>query len=183
MNLSIKSQSMHSLLAKAIFFFAIVALFSACKEQEYVSPYYQTPEQVEAQKKADEETIRKYFRANNVDTTKVTRTNSGLYHLTTKAGEGDLIKAGQQVTVHYIGKFVNNQTFDNSYSRANPIVFTVGVNPLEVIKGWDEGMRLMRAGEEGFLYIPSYLAYGYYGSGSVPPNTVLIFDIKVLSVK
>jgi len=181
MNLSIKSQSMHSLLAKAIFFFAMVALFATCKEQEYVNPYYQTPEQVEAQKKADEETIRKYFRANNVDTTKVERTNSGIYHLTTKAGEGDLIKVGQQVEVHYIGRFVNNQKFDSSYDRANPLVFRVGAN--QVIKGWDEGMQLMRAGEEGILYIPSYLAYGFYGSGSVPPNAVLVFDIKVLSVK
>ncbi|WP_018476744.1 FKBP-type peptidyl-prolyl cis-trans isomerase [Pontibacter roseus] len=183
MNLISKTQHLPGLLAKAMFFFAILASLSACKEQEFENPYYQTPEQMEEQKRTDEKVIRKYFRDNNVDTTAVQRTNSGLYHLTTTPGQGDLIKVGQQVTVHYIGKFVNKVTFDNSYSRANPIVFKVGAIPLEVIQGWDEGMQLMRAGEEAFLFIPSYLAYGYYGKGSIPPNSVLIFEIKVLSAK
>jgi FKBP-type peptidyl-prolyl cis-trans isomerase len=181
MNLIIKSQTIKGLLAKACFFFAIVVSFSACKEQEFRNPYMQTPEQREAQKQIDEQVIRKYFRDNNVDTTKVVRTNSGLYHLTVTEGEGNLIKAGQQVAVHYIGKNIFNQTFDSSYPRGNSFSFIVGAG--QVIKGWDEGLQLMKVGERANLYIPSYLAYGFMGSSSIPPNAVLIFEIDVLSAK
>lgn len=183
MNLIIKSQSMKGLFTKALFFLILLASFSACKEKEYQNPYYQTPEQREAQKLTDEKVIRKYFRDNNVDTTQVVRTNSGLYYLQKKQGQGDLVKAGQRVDVHYIGKNIYNQTFDSSYPRGQAFSFVVGATPLEVIAGWDEGLRLMRKGEEAQLFIPSYLAYGYYGSGSIPPNSVLVFSIEVLNVR
>ncbi|MDX5419302.1 MAG: FKBP-type peptidyl-prolyl cis-trans isomerase [Hymenobacteraceae bacterium] len=181
MNLTIKSKALSGLLAKALLFFVIMVSFAACKEQEFQSPYYQTPEQREEQKKIDEETIRKYFRANNVDTTAVQRTNSGLYHLTLEAGNGDLVKAGQRAEVHYIGWTVNGYKFDSSYERGQSFSFVVGAG--SVIKGWDEGLQLMRVGETAKLFIPSYLGYGFYGSNSIPPNSVLIFEIKVLGAR
>lgn len=157
----------------------VLVSFSSCKEE--TNPYYITPEQIEAQKKIDEETIRKYFRANNVDTTKVVRLNSGLYILTKKAGEGDVIKAGQYAEVNYIGRNVSNDVFDSSFRSGKPFSVLVGAG--QVIKGWDEGLQQMRKGEEANLYIPSYLGYGMYGSGSIPPNSVLIFEIDVLQVR
>ncbi|GGG07304.1 peptidyl-prolyl cis-trans isomerase [Pontibacter amylolyticus] len=153
--------------------------FASCKED--TPSYYITPEQIEAQKKLDEETIRKYFRANNVDTTKVVRLNSGIYILTKKAGEGDVIKAGQYAEVNYIGRNVSNDVFDSSFRTGK--TFSVLVGAGQVIKGWDEGLQHMRKGEEANLYIPSYMGYGMYGSNSIPPNSVLIFEIDVLNVR
>ncbi|PVY44015.1 FKBP-type peptidyl-prolyl cis-trans isomerase [Pontibacter virosus] len=174
-----KKQYLSTWLAKVLFFLVVLVSFSSCKEE--TNPYYITPEQIEAQKKIDEETIRKYFRANNVDTTKVVRLNSGLYILTKKAGEGDVIKAGQYAEVNYIGRNVSNDVFDSSFRSGKPFSVLVGAG--QVIKGWDEGLQQMRKGEEANLYIPSYLGYGMYGSGSIPPNSVLIFEIDVLQVR
>jgi FKBP-type peptidyl-prolyl cis-trans isomerase len=181
MNPIIKSKAINSLLAKALLLFVMLVSFAACKEQEYQNPYFQTPEQREAQKKIDEETIRKYFRAHNVDTTAVERTSSGLYRLTLEEGKGDLVKDGQRAEVHYIGWTVNGYKFDSSYDRGNSFSFVVGTQ--SVIGGWDEGLQLMRVGEKAMLYIPSYLGYGYRGGGSIPPNSVLVFEIKVLSAR
>jgi peptidylprolyl isomerase len=181
MNPISKSQSWSSWLAKALLFFVIVVSFASCKEEEYRSPYFQTDEQREEQKRTDEKLIRKYFRDNNIDTTKVVRTNSGLYHLTKTPGTGVKVEAHQLVEVHYIGRNLYGQKFDSSYDRGKSFTFKVGAE--QVIKGWDEGIKLMQVGEEGFLFVPSYLGYGYTGSGSIPPNSVLIFEIKVLSVK
>lgn len=180
MHLIHPKQKLSTWFAKALFLFVVVVSFSSCKE-ENKNPYYITPEQIEAQKKIDEETIRKYFRANNVDTTKVVRLNSGLYILTKKAGEGDVIKPGQYAEVNYIGRNVSNDVFDSSFRSGK--TFSVLVGAGQVIKGWDEGLQQLRKGEEANLYIPSYLGYGMYGSGSIPPNSVLIFEIDVLNVR
>ncbi|MCP2042577.1 FKBP-type peptidyl-prolyl cis-trans isomerase [Pontibacter sp. HSC-36F09] len=180
MHLTHPKQKLSTWFAKALFLFVVVVSFSSCKE-ENENPYYITPEQIEAQKKVDEETIRKYFRANNVDTTKVVRLNSGIYILTKKEGEGDLIKPGKYAEVHYIGRHINNVAFDNSYTRGNSLSVLVGAG--QVIKGWDEGLQHMRKGEQANLYIPSYMGYGMYGSNSIPPNSVLIFEIDVLNVR
>ena len=179
MNLTHKKQ-LSTWFAKALFLFVVMVSFASCK-QENKNPYYITPEQIEAQKKLDEETIRKYFRTNNVDTTKVVRLNSGIYILTKKAGEGDAIKAGQYAEVNYIGRNVSNDVFDSSFRTGK--TFSVLVGAGQVIKGWDEGLQQMRKGEEANLYIPSYLGYGMYGSASIPPNSVLIFEIDVLNVR
>lgn len=180
MILTLKKHTLSALLTKALYFAILLVSFSSCKE-ENTNPYILTPEQIEAQKVIDEETIRKYFRANNVDTTKVVRTNSGLYILTKKQGHGDLIVAGQRADIHYVGKNVNNDVFDSSYWRGDALSVLVGSG--QVIKGWDEALQLMRSGEEANIYIPSYLGYGFYGSGSIPPNAVLIFNLEVMQVR
>lgn len=164
----------------------ILSLFMACKEQNPYNPYIYTEEQREEQKRVDEQVIRKYFRANqtgahSVDTTKVERTASGLYYLQVEEGTGPEIKSGATVDVHYIGRFTSNTKFDSSYDRAQ--TFAVTVDRSDVIKGWHEGLKLMRGGETARFFIPSYLAYGYRGSGSIPPNTVLAFEIKVERVR
>ncbi|WP_188500441.1 FKBP-type peptidyl-prolyl cis-trans isomerase [Pontibacter amylolyticus] len=179
MQLTHPKQKLSTWFAKALFLFVIMVSFASCKED--TPSYYITPEQIEAQKKLDEETIRKYFRANNVDTTKVVRLNSGIYILTKKAGEGDVIKAGQYAEVNYIGRNVSNDVFDSSFRTGK--TFSVLVGAGQVIKGWDEGLQHMRKGEEANLYIPSYMGYGMYGSNSIPPNSVLIFEIDVLNVR
>ncbi|WP_187262589.1 FKBP-type peptidyl-prolyl cis-trans isomerase [Pontibacter beigongshangensis] len=165
--------SKKGILSKALFLLLVAASFSACKEPK--NPYvFDT----EGQKLKDELVIRQYFRANNVDTTKVVRTESGLYYLNVTPGTGDLIKAGEIADVHYIGTNIWGNEFDNSYNRGSSFSVTVGAG--RVIKGWDEGLQLMKVGEEARLFVPSHLGYGPRGSGSIPGNSILIFDMKVL---
>lgn len=147
--------------------------FTSC-EEETEQFYFDK----EAQKAKDEATIRKYFRDNNVDTTAVERSESGLYYLEVTEGTGEQIKLGDMVSVHYIGTYTNNLKFDSSYDRGR--LFTFLVQNGEVIDGWLEGIQKMRVGGETFLYIPSHLAYGPF-SQNVPPNAVLIFNIEVKS--
>ncbi|MEJ8757871.1 FKBP-type peptidyl-prolyl cis-trans isomerase [Pontibacter sp. H259] len=148
--------------------------FTACAKDEDNQFFFDA----EAQKVKDEEAIRKYFRDNDVDTLAVERTESGLYYLEVTEGTGEQVKFGDRISVHYIGRYTNNLKFDSSYDRGNSYVFDVKEE--QVIDGWLEGVQKMRVGGEAFLYIPSHLAYGPFGSGSVPPNSVLVFNIEVL---
>ncbi|MEJ8801107.1 FKBP-type peptidyl-prolyl cis-trans isomerase [Pontibacter sp. H249] len=168
-------------LLQVFLFVAVAASFSACGGDD-VNPY---EFDVEGQKKIDEEVIRRYFRANNVDTTQVVRTASGLYYLQLKPGTGAEIKTGNLVEANYIGKLTNGATFDSSYDRGKPHTFQVDAknSPLSVIEGWNEGVKLMTVGEEARLFIPSHLGYGPYMQGNIPPSSVLIFDIAVLRTK
>ncbi|TFY73908.1 hypothetical protein EWM64_g10103 [Hericium alpestre] len=92
---------------------------------------------------------------------------------TTKAQKGDAIK------VHYTGTlFSNGNKFDSSYDRGSPLPLTLGVG--QVIRGWDEGLVGMCVGETRTLTIPSDMAYGPRGFGSViPANSALVFDVEL----
>ncbi len=112
----------------------------------------------------------------------MTATASGLLYKITKSTEGKAPKAGDMVAVHYAGKLTNGQEFDNSFKRGEPIEFPVGTG--RVIKGWDEGIMLLREGEQATFLIPSNLAYGERGAGGViPPNAWLLFDVELVKVK
>lgn len=109
-------------------------------------------------------------------------TSSGLYYKITKTTDGIAPKAGDQVSVHYAGKLVNGVEFDSSFKRNQPIEIPIGVG--QVIKGWDEGILLLKEGETATLLIPSDLGYGANGAGGViPPNAWLIFDVELVKVK
>lgn len=152
---------------------ACVAVFFAC-QKERVAPYDPT-----AQAATDEALI-KEFMAKDTTIKNPVRTGSGLYYVKRIAGNGKPVQRLSKVKVHYIGKFLNGQVFESSYTTNTPFPFTVGTN--EVIKGWDEGVQLMEEGESARLYIPSGLAYGPVSAGNIPGNTCLVFEIKVLSV-
>ncbi|WP_245539725.1 peptidylprolyl isomerase [Riemerella columbina] len=112
----------------------------------------------------------------------MTTTASGLMYKKTHETDGKAPKAGDSVAVHYAGRLVNGQEFDNSFKRGEPIEFPVGMG--RVIKGWDEGIMLLKEGEKATLLIPSDLAYGARGAGGViPPNATLIFDVELVKVK
>ncbi len=112
----------------------------------------------------------------------MTATASGLLYKITKSTEGKAPKAGDMVAVHYAGRLTNGQEFDNSFKRGEPIEFPVGTG--RVIKGWDEGIMLLKEGEQATLLIPSNLAYGERGAGGViPPNAWLLFDVELVKVK
>ena len=109
------------------------------------------------------------------------QTPSGLYYKITKKGNGAKAEAGNTVSVHYAGKLVNGNEFDNSFKRGEPIDFPVGMG--RVIKGWDEGILLLNEGDEATFLIPPDLGYGARGAGGViPPNAWLVFDVALVKV-
>lgn len=108
-------------------------------------------------------------------------TSSGLKYIVIKEGKGKQAKAGLSVEVHYTGTLVDGKKFDSSRDRGVPIEFTLGEG--QVIKGWDEGIALMRVGGKLRLIIPPELAYGNKAVGDViPANSTLIFDVELMSV-
>ena len=94
-------------------------------------------------------------------------------------GAGDPAVAGDTLTVHYIGTLESGQVFDDSYARGTPFVFRLGAGG--VIRGWDLGLVGMRVGGKRRLIIPAELAYGSQGSGPIPPNANLRFDVELIS--
>ena len=110
------------------------------------------------------------------------KTNSGLEYIEVLAGTGEQAVAGRTVSVHYTGKLQNGKVFDSSHTRGTPIEFPLGAE--RVIKGWDEGIALMKVGGQAQLVIPPELGYGARGAGGViPANATLIFDVELVAVK
>lgn len=107
-------------------------------------------------------------------------TASGMYFILTKKGNGTKAIIGEKVKVHYTSKFLNGTKFDSSFDRNKPVVFVLGRG--QVITGWDEGISMMRVGDEATFIIPSYLGYGA-GRGEIPPYTPLLFEVKLIDVK
>ncbi|MBI5962237.1 MAG: FKBP-type peptidyl-prolyl cis-trans isomerase [Chloroflexi bacterium] len=110
------------------------------------------------------------------------KTASGLEYVEIEAGNGAQAKAGDTVRVHYTGKFLDGKVFDSSISRGEPLEFPLGKG--RVIRGWDEGIALMKVGGKATLTIPPQLAYGESGAGGViPPNATLVFDVELVGIK
>lgn len=115
-----------------------------------------------------------------VDLSAMTRTSSGLYYRDITVGTGAVAESGKVVSVYYQGWLPSGTRFDGRTS-GEPFPFRLGVG--EVIRGWDEGVAGMRVGGKRQLVIPSNLAYGASGRGSIPPNAVLVFEVEVLNVR
>ncbi|AXI04328.1 FKBP-type peptidyl-prolyl cis-trans isomerase [Aquirhabdus parva] len=118
------------------------------------------------------------FLAENGKKAGVKTTASGLQYEVIKEGTGAQPTADDQVQVHYEGKMLDGTVFDSSIARGQPVTF-----PLTgVIPGWTEGLQLMKEGAKYRFYIPSKLAYGETGASTIPPNSVLTFDVELIKV-
>ena len=109
-------------------------------------------------------------------------TPSGLQYTIDRPGTGAQPKAGQTVAVHYTGWLTDGTKFDSSRDAGAPIEFPLGQR--RVIKGWDEGIAMMKIGEKRTLVIPPDLAYGARGShGVIPPNATLVFKVELMDAR
>ncbi len=135
----------------------------------------------QSNKKAAAENIQagETFLAENKQNEGVNVTASGLQYQVLQAGTGSVHpKASDKVTVHYHGTLLDGSVFDSSVDRGQPIDF--GLN--QVIAGWTEGVQLMVEGEKTRFFIPANLAYGNRAIGSIPPGSVLIFDVELIKI-
>ncbi len=110
-------------------------------------------------------------------------TKSGLYYFCLKQGTGKKVEKNDTVTVNYEGRFLNGKFFDSTIRRKQPFQFVYGTE-WQVIKGLEEAIGMMRAGEKSLFIIPSDLAFGTEGSstGIIPPFTSLIFEVEIISI-
>jgi FKBP-type peptidyl-prolyl cis-trans isomerase FkpA/FKBP-type peptidyl-prolyl cis-trans isomerase FklB len=121
----------------------------------------------------------KKFLEENKAKSGVKTTSSGLEYKVEKEGSGNPPKETDTVKVNYRGTLINGTEFDSSYKRGQPATFPVN----RVIKGWTEGLQMMKPGSKYQFFIPSDLAYGERGAGSdIGPNSVLLFDVELLEV-
>lgn len=120
------------------------------------------------------------FLADNGKRSGVTTTASGLQYEILKDGNGPKPSAESTVKVHYHGTTIDNEVFDSSVDRGEPVTF--GLN--QVIKGWTEALQLMPVGSKWKLYIPSELGYGEQAAGpKIKPNSVLIFEVELIGIE
>ena len=130
-------------------------------------------EQIEENKKKGED-----FLAENAKKEGVITTESGLQYMVLREGDGESPNSKDVVKCHYEGRLIDNRIFDSSYNRNAPSEFALN----QVIKGWTEGLQLMKVGSQYRFFIPYYLAYGDIQVGIIPPYSTLIFDVELLEV-
>lgn len=119
------------------------------------------------------------FLAQNGKKPDVVTTASGLQYKVLNAGSGESPKKTDEVTVNYKGTLINGTEFDSSYRRGQPATFPVN----QVIPGWTEALQLMKPGEKVQLFVPPNLGYDLNSRPPIPPGSLLIFDVELLSVK
>ncbi|WP_197457012.1 FKBP-type peptidyl-prolyl cis-trans isomerase [Cephaloticoccus capnophilus] len=106
--------------------------------------------------------------------------NTGIRYVVIEQGDGPTAKRGQMVSMLYIGRFINGDTFDQNLDPQKPFKFRLGRG--QVIQGWDQIIPLMRPGDKWLVIIPPELAYGTRGqSPRIPPNTTLVFTMQLLA--
>ena len=152
------------------------------KDMESIHRQIQKRVFVEQQKKKGESNKMEgqKFLEENKKRGEVKVTASGLQYEVLSEGKGQQPTAEDTVEVHYRGALINGKEFDSSYKRNSSISF-----PLNgVIRGWTEGLQLMKEGAKYKFYAPPELAYGERGAGQdIPPHATLIFEVELIKVK
>jgi len=107
------------------------------------------------------------------------KTASGLAYRVLKPGNGKSPKETDNVTVNYTGWTTDGKMFDSSITRGQPASFRLN----QVIKGWTEGVPLMKVGETTRFWIPAALAYGEKPARPGSPSGMLVFDVELISIQ
>lgn len=117
------------------------------------------------------------------DTSKIVKLPDGLQYIDITTGSGKEVTKGSNVNVEYTGWLEKDgKKFDSSYDRKGELFNLQNVGQAQVIQGWNEGLIGMKAGGTRRLIIPANLAYGAQGSGPIPANATIIFDVTVVTV-
>ncbi|MBL4605586.1 MAG: FKBP-type peptidyl-prolyl cis-trans isomerase [Flavobacteriaceae bacterium] len=159
--------------------------------QNVIRPYFQKKQQAEMkekQEKAAKEAEAKFgdnkkageeFLKANKSKNEVITTASGLQYIVLKEGKGESPKAMSKVKVHYHGTTINGEVFDSSVEKKKP--YELGVN--QFVKGFGEGLQLMKVGAKYKFFIPQELAYGVQQRGAlIKPFTALVFEVELLDI-
>jgi FKBP-type peptidyl-prolyl cis-trans isomerase FklB len=159
-------------------------LLDESKAQQVVRAYFQKKQQEEMAKRQEEAKKNKEegekFLAENKTKEGVQTTESGLQYIVLKEGTGEKPTTASKVKVHYHGTLIDGTVFDSSVDRGEPTEFGVS----QVIKGWTEGLQLMKEGAKYKFFIPSDIAYGANPrpGGKIKANSTLIFDVELLEI-
>ena len=123
--------------------------------------------------------IETYLAGNKLSATK---TKSGVFVVTQKEGTGAAITVGKKVLLNYTGTLMDGTKFDSSLDPGRqPMQYTFGIQ--QMIPGFTEAIGTMKQGTKAKFFIPSSLAYGPQAQGPIPANSILVFDVEILSVK
>lgn len=144
---------------KVLLIFGVILTLVSCKKEQF---------------EKDEELIKQYIADNNYT---ASRTSTGLYYVISDTGAGSTANASSSVKINYVGYLTNGKVFDSSPEGAPP-TFVLA----QLIKGWQEGIPLIKEGGRIKLIVPSALGYGSNAVGSIPKNSVLVFDIDLIDV-
>ena len=139
-------------------------MISACSKDD---------DTAEQQAKKDEQIIKDYLAENGIE---AQRDESGLYYVITKVGSGSQPTSNSRVEVNYKGYLVDGTVFDETTQGA------VTFNLQGLIEGWKIGIPLLKEGGTGTFFVPSALGYGPNPVGPIPANSVLIFEIGLVTV-
>lgn len=123
----------------------------------------------------------KAFLAENAKKPGVITTSTGLQYIVMKEGEGESPRISDVVVVHFVGKRLNGDVWNDTHDRGQPLTIEMA----RVLPGWQEGLQLMKPGAEYKLFIPSELAFGN-GPGpqelGIGPNEVILMDVQLIDV-
>ena len=164
----------------------VIKILSQSEYDDYIKQLEQKQQaayraKIKAQFVKDKKIIQDYALDNKLRTK---RTKSGLSYAITKKGKGAIAQEGDELEVQYEGFLVDGSSFDKT---KNQDTFTFQLGKGKVIDGWDEGLQYFNEGSEGWLLLPSALAYGprpiYEKGVNVPAYSVLVFKIKLLKIK
>lgn len=146
--------------------------------QRFQMELQQAQQVVMAEKAEANQAVADSFLAVVAEREGVQTTESGLMYQVVEPGDGPMPGAEDQVTVHYRGTLPDGTQFDSSYDRDAPATFSLQ----GVIPGFAEGLQLMPVGSTYRLFIPPELGYGPRGTGPIPPNSALVFEIEMLEI-
>jgi FKBP-type peptidyl-prolyl cis-trans isomerase FklB len=158
-------------------------LLSQAEMQDTLTAFQQTfkikQQKMQAEKAEKNKADGEAFLAANKSKPGVITLPDGLQYTVLTEGTGAMPSASDLVSVNYRGTLIDGTEFDSSYKRGQPASFPVN----GVIRGWTEALQLMKTGAKWQLLIPSKLAYGENGQRGIPPNSVLVFEVELLSVQ